>query len=112
MWFLSNLCIYFFCECVGEIPTVAGSVSVGGRVAYCAQQPWIMNAPVRENITFGKPYEAERYQRVIEACALVSDFEILPGGDQVGSRVSRNLGDWRWSERERQSVTKVNTPRP
>lgn len=32
---------------------------------------------------FGKPLDERRYQKVIEACALKPDIEMLPGGDQT-----------------------------
>lgn len=54
-----------------------------GNLAYVAQQAWIQNATVRENILFGKPYDPAKYERVIEACALKPDLEILPGGDKT-----------------------------
>ena len=42
-----------------------------------------MNATLKENILFGKSDASHRYQEVLEACALIPDLEILPGGDQV-----------------------------
>jgi len=30
------------------------------EIAYVAQQAWIMNTSVRENILFGKPFNLER----------------------------------------------------
>ena len=54
-----------------------------GSVAYVPQQAWIQNATLRENILFGKEYNEQRYNNVIEACALKPDLEILPGGDQI-----------------------------
>ncbi|KAL1925295.1 uncharacterized protein VTP21DRAFT_178 [Calcarisporiella thermophila] len=50
-------------------------------VAYVAQQAWLLNATVRDNILFGEEWNAERYRRVIEACALTRDLEILRAGD-------------------------------
>jgi ABC-type multidrug transport system fused ATPase/permease subunit len=29
---------------------------VPGSVAYCAQEPWIQNATLRQNILFGQPF--------------------------------------------------------
>ena len=54
-----------------------------------AQQAWIQNASVRENILFGKVYNAQRYNAVLEACALKSDLELLPAGDntEIGEMV-------------------------
>ena len=60
-----------------------------GSIAYVAQQAWIQNATLRDNILFGKPFDAKKYDRVLEACALKPDLEILPGGDQteIGEKV-------------------------
>nr|CAD7261608.1 unnamed protein product [Timema shepardi] len=54
-----------------------------GNLAYVPQQAWIRNATLKENILFGKPFEKSLYHRVIEACALKPDIEMLPGGDQI-----------------------------
>eukprot|EP00128_Syssomonas_multiformis_P009734 Colp12_sorted_trinity150504_noHs@29356 len=73
---------------LGEVRRTQGSVFLSGNVAYVPQQAWIMNATVRENILFGKPYDAERYQRTIYACALAKDLEMLDGGDlaEIGEK--------------------------
>lgn len=52
-------------------------------VAYCAQQAWLVNGTVRENILFSSPWEAKRYQDVITACSLQRDLEILDDGDRT-----------------------------
>ncbi|KAK9764159.1 hypothetical protein K7432_008560, partial [Basidiobolus ranarum] len=66
----------------------ASSILIRGKVAYASQQPWIMNATVKENILFGHRYDEEFYQNTIKACALVSDFDMLPGGDltEIGEK--------------------------
>jgi len=58
-------------------------------VAYVSQQAWIQNATLRENILFSRPLDSARYERVIDACALRPDLEILPAGDstEIGERV-------------------------
>ena len=38
---------------------------------------------MRENILFGSEYNAEKYETVVEACALAADLKILPAGDQT-----------------------------
>ncbi|KAJ3186178.1 hypothetical protein HDU85_007618 [Gaertneriomyces sp. JEL0708] len=53
------------------------------NVAYAAQQAWLMNATIRDNILFGLPYDSARYDRVIHACALTRDLETLEGGDMT-----------------------------
>ena len=47
------------------------------------QQAWIQNMSLRDNILFGRPYDERRYEKVIEACALKQDLDMLPGGDQT-----------------------------
>jgi len=37
-----------------------GHLAVDGRVAYVAQQAWIFNASVKDNILFGHEYNEER----------------------------------------------------
>jgi ATP-binding cassette, subfamily C (CFTR/MRP), member 1 len=73
---------------VGEMRRVEGAVKLGGTVGYCPQTAWIQNATVRNNILFGKPFDQERYDRVIRNCALEPDFEMLPNGDatEIGER--------------------------
>ena len=58
-------------------------------MAYVPQHAWMQNATLRDNITFGKPFNSRVYQKVIETCALKTDLEILPGGDrtEIGERV-------------------------
>ena len=73
---------------VGELPRVTGSVRSRGRLALCAQEPWLQHASVRDNILFGRPYDEERYRAVLYACALEPDLADLAAGDasQIGER--------------------------
>jgi ATP-binding cassette, subfamily C (CFTR/MRP), member 1 len=76
-------------QCIlGDLWKVRGQVSVHGTVAYVAQQAWIMNATVKENIIFGYRYDSHFYERTVKACALLDDFAQLPDGDEtvVGER--------------------------
>lgn len=41
-----------------------------------SQEPWIQHASVRDNILFGKDYNAAFYQAVIAACALSDDLSV------------------------------------
>lgn len=52
-------------------------------VAYCAQQAWLVNATIKENILFASAYDEDRYHEVISICALERDLEILDAGDQT-----------------------------
>lgn len=73
---------------LGDLWKTHGEVVVRGRIAYVAQQSWVMNASVKENIVFGHRWDPHFYDLTIEACALVDDFKTLPDGDQteVGER--------------------------
>lgn len=51
--------------------------------AYVAQQAWLVNASIKENILFSAPFDEERYRDVIVACALEHDLEILDNGDET-----------------------------
>ncbi|KAG8517021.1 Multidrug resistance-associated protein 4, partial [Galemys pyrenaicus] len=66
---------------LGELPPSQGLVTVHGRIAYVSQQPWVFSGTVRSNILFGKKYEKERYEKVIKACALKKDLQLLEDGD-------------------------------
>ena len=68
---------------LGLMERISGHVTLQGTVAYVTQAAWIQNMTVRDNILFGKPYDEERYQMVIESCALKPDLEILTDGDQT-----------------------------
>lgn len=61
---------------------------VSGSVAYTAQDPWIQNATLKDNILMGKELDEGRYQEVLNCCALVQDLELLPAGDmsEIGEK--------------------------
>jgi ATP-binding cassette, subfamily C (CFTR/MRP), member 1 len=73
---------------LGDLWKINGEVVVHGRLAYVAQQPWVMNASVKENIVFGHRWDPHFYNQTVNACALADDFRQLPDGDQteVGER--------------------------
>ncbi|KAG2055912.1 ABC protein [Suillus hirtellus] len=73
---------------LGEMRKVSGHVSFGGRVGYCPQTAWIQNATLRDNITFGQPFEEDRYWRIIETACLLPDLQLLPDGDltEIGEK--------------------------
>ena len=73
---------------LGNIWKIHGEVVVHGRTAYVAQQAWVMNASLKENIVFGHRWDPQFYERTINACALTEDLKTLPDGDQteVGER--------------------------
>ncbi|XP_074696428.1 multidrug resistance-associated protein 1 isoform X8 [Strix aluco] len=68
---------------LGEMDKKEGYVVVKGSVAYVPQQAWVQNATLEDNVIFGREMNESRYKRVIEACALLPDIEILPTGDKT-----------------------------
>ena len=68
---------------LGEMACVSGTSSVVGSISYSAQDTWIRNSSVKENIIFGSEYDEERYQKVLECCCLNPDLAALPAGDMT-----------------------------
>ncbi|KAL4518770.1 hypothetical protein Ndes2437B_g00851 [Nannochloris sp. 'desiccata'] len=95
---------------IGHGGTTRGSVMVAGTVAYTQQDPWIQNASLKNNILMGmdtlhssstatsfsqstssstSPAQStSRYHKVLEACALLPDIDMLPAGDatEIGEK--------------------------
>ncbi|KAG5876600.1 hypothetical protein JTB14_021567 [Gonioctena quinquepunctata] len=73
---------------LGELPIKSGRVSLGGKISYSSQEPWLFQSTVRSNILFGQPYDQSTYDEVVEVCALQKDFDQFPQGDKtiVGER--------------------------
>ncbi|TGJ86280.1 hypothetical protein E0Z10_g2488 [Xylaria hypoxylon] len=72
----------------GHIRKTNGDAIFGASRAFCPQYAWIQNTSLQNNITFGKELDEDWYQKVIEACALQADLDMLPHGDQteIGER--------------------------
>uniref|UniRef100_A0A8C5WM30 ATP-binding cassette sub-family C member 9 n=1 Tax=Leptobrachium leishanense TaxID=445787 RepID=A0A8C5WM30_9ANUR len=76
---------------------IVSSSKIRHSVAYAGQKSWLLNATLEENITFGSPFNKQRYKAVIDACSLQPDIDLLPFGDQteIGERVRTCLGGQR-----------------
>jgi ATP-binding cassette subfamily C (CFTR/MRP) protein 1 len=72
----------------GDMRKTGGSGTLGATRAFCPQYAWIQNATVKENIVFGRDFNAPWYNKVVDACALRADLEMLPAGDatEIGER--------------------------
>ncbi|KAI9449922.1 hypothetical protein BJY52DRAFT_1215702 [Lactarius psammicola] len=54
-----------------------------GGVSYAAQESWVQNETIRDNILFGAPYDEERYNKVIHQCGLQRDLGLFDAGDKT-----------------------------
>ncbi|XP_016091007.1 LOW QUALITY PROTEIN: multidrug resistance-associated protein 5-like [Sinocyclocheilus grahami] len=90
---------------LGQMTLLGGSVAVNGDFAYVAQQAWILNDSLRENILFGQKYIEEKYNAVLEACCLFPDIIELPYGDmtEIGERGANLSG----GQRQRVSLARA-----
>ena len=85
---------------LGEMKLISGQVQIPGgfvrqnlvpdpltglteSVAYCAQQAWLVNDTIKQNVLFASPYDERRYKTVLSVCALEKDMEIFETGDQT-----------------------------
>ncbi|XP_021375923.1 multidrug resistance-associated protein 9-like [Mizuhopecten yessoensis] len=73
---------------IGRMALITGHLAVDGTVAYAAQQAWIFNGSLMENILFGNPYKQDWYIKVLDACNLEPDLRQLPNGDatEIGDK--------------------------
>eukprot|EP00102_Acyrthosiphon_pisum_P020986 XP_016658196.1 PREDICTED: multidrug resistance-associated protein 1 isoform X2 [Acyrthosiphon pisum] len=68
---------------LGEMEKVSGRANTKGSIAYVPQQAWIQNTSLKDNILFGQTLSDRAYNKVIDACALRADFQMLPAGDDT-----------------------------
>jgi ABC-type multidrug transport system fused ATPase/permease subunit len=75
---------------LGETTLTAGELAIDTSqpISYVSQQPWVINASVRDNILMGRPYVQARYDAVVSACALEADLRQMTAGDatELGER--------------------------
>ena len=71
---------------LGEVQLISGfrSVRPALRVAYCDQEPWLLDQTIKENIVGSLPFDQEWYDTVVDASALLQDITGLPKGSDTG----------------------------
>ncbi|OBZ72651.1 ATP-dependent bile acid permease [Grifola frondosa] len=94
---------------LGEMHCTSGEVifnKASHQVAYCAQNPWLEHATIRDNIIFGSAYgyDEVRYDAVIEACGLTRDLEIFHAGDMTDWGEGNNAF---WGQRARVALARA-----
>jgi ABC-type multidrug transport system fused ATPase/permease subunit len=68
---------------LGDMQLRPGSGAVtrlSADIAYHSQQPWILNATVRDNILFGRDFDEALFAAAIEGSCLAADLAVLPAG--------------------------------
>lgn len=88
-------------ECIPSSGESRRYINPRAKIAYCSQRAWILAASVRANITLAgkvrsnddnfkqpKDIDEELYQRAVESCRMVDDFNQWPAYDdtEVGER--------------------------
>ncbi|KAM0256050.1 hypothetical protein ACHAQJ_005249 [Trichoderma viride] len=67
-------------------------------ICFISQTPWIENATIKNNVLFGLPFDAVRYDKVLQACALSQDLSLFEDGDEteVGAQGITLSGGQKW----------------
>ena len=76
----------FLFSLAGEMKAPTESLAeiiINGDVSQVPQQPWIMNATVKNNILFGNEFNQKKYQDAIKYSCLQSDLDILINKDET-----------------------------
>ena len=63
-------------------------IIVNGNISYVGQEAWIQNNTIQNNIIFYRPYDATKYQTILDLCELNQDLQSFPGGDltEIGEK--------------------------
>ncbi|KAJ3103334.1 hypothetical protein HDU97_010239 [Phlyctochytrium planicorne] len=67
---------------LGQVKRMSGSMASYGTCGYSPQEPWLINATIRDNIVFGLEYDEQLYLDVIRLCGLTRDLMLLSNGDE------------------------------
>jgi len=65
-----------------------GEAFISGKVGYVPQQPFNTNDILRNNVTYGKPFDPELYAETLVRCSLYDDILMFPSKDytEIGER--------------------------
>ena len=72
---------------LGRMTILKGQIMVGNgkavRTAVIMQDAWLFSGSIRENIIFGKKFNEDRYNQVLENCGLSIDLAAMEHGDET-----------------------------
>ncbi|KAJ3270847.1 hypothetical protein HDV01_007396 [Terramyces sp. JEL0728] len=69
-----------FSGLIGESVHIGGDYEINGRIAYCAQIPWILTGSIEKNILLNLPLDQAKLDRVVAVSGLESDLKVLADG--------------------------------
>ncbi|KAJ3328463.1 hypothetical protein HDU76_009907 [Blyttiomyces sp. JEL0837] len=67
---------------MGQIKRTSGTHHSYGACGYVPQEPWLINATIRDNILFGLDYDEARYTDTVRMCGLTRDLMLMSNGDE------------------------------
>jgi ABC-type multidrug transport system fused ATPase/permease subunit len=53
-----------------ELPNITGKIDTNGEMFYVSQEPWIFSSTIKQNILFGKDYDSQKFNDIIDVCEL------------------------------------------
>ncbi|KAI8611745.1 P-loop containing nucleoside triphosphate hydrolase protein [Chytriomyces sp. MP71] len=71
---------------MGQIKRISGEMESYGRCGYVPQEPWLIDANIRDNILFGNDFDDQKYTETIRIVGLTRDLMLMSNGDE--SRIS------------------------
>ncbi|KZT36273.1 P-loop containing nucleoside triphosphate hydrolase protein [Sistotremastrum suecicum HHB10207 ss-3] len=70
------------------VPGGGYNVPRHGGIAFAAQESWVLNATIKDNILFGAPYDKYRFDQVVYQTGLLRDLALFEAGEltEVGEK--------------------------
>jgi ABC-type multidrug transport system fused ATPase/permease subunit len=72
-----------------QLKQVTGLVKNYSTFGYVPQDPWIINATIRDNIVFGEDVDLKKYNETIRLCGMTRDIMVLSNGNLFSSDQNR-----------------------
>jgi ABC-type multidrug transport system fused ATPase/permease subunit len=73
---------------MNEMVKHKGVVRKNGKMALISQETFLQNDTIRNNITFGMPYDQHKFEHILDICQMKPDMAMLPGREmtEIGER--------------------------
>ncbi|KNE56750.1 hypothetical protein AMAG_02529 [Allomyces macrogynus ATCC 38327] len=91
---------------LGQMRQTGGDkFKVYGSTSYVPQEAWLINITLKDNITFGLPYEPRKFDEVIRVCALQRDLTLLAAAEQT--EIAERGANLSGGQRQRTSLARA-----